>query len=525
MSQTTKPAETIVSVPLSALSPNPNNPRAEITPESVRGLASSIDAVGLLQPLLVAPTSTPDAFVIRAGHRRFAALNLLGAVEVLVVVRPEGEDEGLEVALVENGQREGLDLFAEADTVRQILAKPGMTRDKAAELAGRSPKWIAKRARLGLLAPAVRSALQEGKEFALWPSAWIEEIALLAPNLQERLVLEEEGLYWAADVSSLEELRSEIGRNLRTLRHAMFQISDPALVPAAGSCEQCPKASHNQQAGEDLFGGYSDGDAGELEGSVCTDADCFHGKRAAVVTRKVEEARKKYGPSLLLAFGDSGPQADRALVDLALGDGESNKVLAAWAVNRTTREKGGVPTLYLTGKKAGAVVYSVQVETQRSEGTDATGKRTVERRLELLERRIMKTIIGELEDQVEDVDVSLIVKDERDLLRLVAAYGFDAPSYWNFAGEDSRDRRLDGGSFDREAQTIWAGVSLQILEALRNARGLDAADAEKEAHTVARAIGADWTDLLELGKKQNPTPKALQADVDAELAAGLEEGE
>ena len=137
----------------------------------------------------------------------------------------------------------------------------------------------------------------------------------------------------------------------------------------------------------------------------------------------------------------------------------------------------------------------------------------------------MKTIIGELEDQVEDVDVSLIVKDERDLLRLVAAYGFDAPSYWNFAGEDSRDRRLDGGSVDREAQTIWAGVSLQILEALRNARGLDAADAEKEAHTVARAIGADWTDLLELGKKQNPTPKALQADVDAELAAGLEEGE
>lgn len=115
---------------LEALTPNPLNPRGEISPESVEDLADSIRSQGILQPLLI----TPDGVVV-AGHRRRLAAIKAGLTEVPVLMRQLTEAEQLEIMLVENIQREDLSPVQEAKAYRRLIDS-GMTQADCARRVG-----------------------------------------------------------------------------------------------------------------------------------------------------------------------------------------------------------------------------------------------------------------------------------------------------------------------------------------------------------------------------------------------------
>jgi ParB family chromosome partitioning protein len=103
--------EGLVELPIDQVHPSPNNPREHLT--DIDGLADSIREAGLIQPLVVQPID--GGYQVVAGHRRLAALQLLGRLNAECIVRrPLRSDEELLTMLIENGQRAGLDPIEEA---------------------------------------------------------------------------------------------------------------------------------------------------------------------------------------------------------------------------------------------------------------------------------------------------------------------------------------------------------------------------------------------------------------------------
>ncbi len=152
-------------VPTEAIRPGPFQPRRRFAEEELAALAQSIREKGVLQPLLVRP-STGDAeesFELVAGERRWRAARLVGLAEVPVVVRALDDSEALEMALVENLQREDLSPLEEAEAYDRLLREFGRTQASLAEALGKSRSHVANTVRLLSLPEAVRQRLEAGE--------------------------------------------------------------------------------------------------------------------------------------------------------------------------------------------------------------------------------------------------------------------------------------------------------------------------------------------------------------------------
>ena len=149
------------SVAVGELAPNPAQPRSEIAAEDLEGLAASIAARGVIEPIVVRPQA--GRFQIIAGERRWRAAQLAGLERVPVVVRAASdEDVGL-LALVENLQREDLNPIEEALAFRRLADSGGMTHGAIASEVGRSRTAVTNTLRLLELAPQVRRLVETGK--------------------------------------------------------------------------------------------------------------------------------------------------------------------------------------------------------------------------------------------------------------------------------------------------------------------------------------------------------------------------
>lgn len=127
--------EEITELPTVAIAPNPNQPRTVIDEKAIAELADSIKKVGVLQPLIVRPNE--DGYQIIAGERRWRAARVAGLDRVPVRVMNSTEIESLEMALIENLQREDLNPMEEAHGYRRLISEYEMTQ---AELAGKVSK-------------------------------------------------------------------------------------------------------------------------------------------------------------------------------------------------------------------------------------------------------------------------------------------------------------------------------------------------------------------------------------------------
>lgn len=146
---------------LSQLEPNKNQPRQDFDEEAICSLADSIRQHGVLQPLLVRPLENGH-YQIVAGERRWRACRMLGLDEVPVLVRELSNAETMQLALIENLQRENLNPVEEAAGYRELMDTYSMTQDAVSKIVGRSRSAVANALRLLSLPPKVLQLLRQG---------------------------------------------------------------------------------------------------------------------------------------------------------------------------------------------------------------------------------------------------------------------------------------------------------------------------------------------------------------------------
>jgi len=155
-----KTQASLTKLPLALIKPNPGQPRHIFDPEALEELAASIKEKGLLQPLLVRPKG--DMYELIAGERRFRASQMAGLKEIPVLIRDISEREALEMALIENLQREDLNPIEEANGYKRLL-EMDLTQEAVAQAVGKARVTVTNALRLLQLPPEVLKALEENK--------------------------------------------------------------------------------------------------------------------------------------------------------------------------------------------------------------------------------------------------------------------------------------------------------------------------------------------------------------------------
>lgn len=152
----------IVTLRLSEIEPNRNQPRTSFDEDALAELADSIEKHGLIQPIVVRPT-TSGVYQIVAGERRWRACRMAGLSEVPVVIKELDDQNYYEIALIENLQREDLNAVEESQGYRTLIDTYGLTQEQVAESVGKSRSAITNSLRLLNLDKKALEALKLGK--------------------------------------------------------------------------------------------------------------------------------------------------------------------------------------------------------------------------------------------------------------------------------------------------------------------------------------------------------------------------
>ena len=137
----------IETLPLREIEPDPGQPRKTFDDETLAELSASIAEHGLLQPIAVRPKPS-GGYLIVAGERRWRASRMAGLTEVPVIVKDVTDEQAMELALVENLQREDLDPVEEAAGIRELMTRCDLTQEQAARKLGKSRSALANSLRL-----------------------------------------------------------------------------------------------------------------------------------------------------------------------------------------------------------------------------------------------------------------------------------------------------------------------------------------------------------------------------------------
>lgn len=151
----------IETLPLREIEPDPGQPRKTFDDETLAELSASIAEHGLLQPIAVRPKPS-GGYLIVAGERRWRASRMAGLTEVPVIVKDVTDEQAMELALVENLQREDLDPVEEAAGIRELMIRCDLTQEQAARKLGKSRSALANSLRLLSLPETVLELLKSG---------------------------------------------------------------------------------------------------------------------------------------------------------------------------------------------------------------------------------------------------------------------------------------------------------------------------------------------------------------------------
>lgn len=162
MENESEDSSSTVTLKISELQPNRDQPRRDFDEKSLAELADSISQHGILQPLLVRPF-LDGGYQIVAGERRFRAARMAGLTEVPVVIRDLSDSETMQLALIENLQREDLTPIEEAKGYRQLMDSYGLKQEEVSRVVGKSRPAIANALRLLSLPDDILQLISEGK--------------------------------------------------------------------------------------------------------------------------------------------------------------------------------------------------------------------------------------------------------------------------------------------------------------------------------------------------------------------------
>ncbi len=155
-----KEGDQVLQINREEISVNPQQPRTDFNELSLNNLAESIKEHGIISPLIV--TRKDAGFELIAGERRLRAAKIAGLKKVPVIVRQEGEQKKLELALIENLQRQNLNPLEGAIAYRRLMDEFSLTQEEVAQKLGRARSSIANSLRLLSLAPEIQRALTNG---------------------------------------------------------------------------------------------------------------------------------------------------------------------------------------------------------------------------------------------------------------------------------------------------------------------------------------------------------------------------
>ena len=150
-----------LTLPIDKIEPNPDQPRNQFDEDTLQELSDSIKQYGMLQPILVTPKD--DFYEIIAGERRWRAAKLAGVKEVPVVIKDYSSQEVMEIALIENIQREDLNPIEEAKAYQRLIKDYRLKQDEVAEKVSKSRAAITNSLRLLKLDERVQDMVMEGK--------------------------------------------------------------------------------------------------------------------------------------------------------------------------------------------------------------------------------------------------------------------------------------------------------------------------------------------------------------------------
>jgi ParB family transcriptional regulator, chromosome partitioning protein len=187
-------------IPVSSITPNPFQPRKTFDESALDDLKASIGEYGVLVPIIV--RRSEQGFELVAGERRWRACAALGRATIPAIVRQSDDRDSLEVAIVENLQRENLNPLEEAAGFAQLIEEHDFTQEDVAKRLGKSRPTIANALRLLSLHDAIKAMLVDGRL-----SAGHGKALLAAPESQ-RLALAQRAIHEGLNVRQLEQITS-----------------------------------------------------------------------------------------------------------------------------------------------------------------------------------------------------------------------------------------------------------------------------------------------------------------------------
>lgn len=179
-------SSTINEIAIELIEANPNQPRREFDPQALQELATSIREIGIIQPITLRQVED-NRFQIIAGERRWRASQLVGLKAIPAYIRTISDESVMEMALVENIQREDLNAIEIALAYQHLLDNDGMTQEKVSERVGKSRAAIANYLRLLRLPAQIQLSLQK-KELDMGHARAL--LSLESPSMQIKLYKE-----------------------------------------------------------------------------------------------------------------------------------------------------------------------------------------------------------------------------------------------------------------------------------------------------------------------------------------------
>lgn len=164
-------SHTVAMIPLEEIEVNPFQPRNEFDEEALLELSNSIQIYGLIQPITVRRLSA-NAYQLISGERRLRASKMAGLTEIPAYIRLANDQEMLEMALVENIQRENLNAIEIAITYQRLKDECNLTDDTLAERVGKQRSTITNYRNLLKLPPDIQTAVKEKKYLRVMPKYW-----------------------------------------------------------------------------------------------------------------------------------------------------------------------------------------------------------------------------------------------------------------------------------------------------------------------------------------------------------------
>ena len=174
-------ADSVSKIAVSRIEPNPGQPRKVFTQEALDELAESIRLHGVITPITVRAGKKEGYYQIIAGERRWRAARQAGLDEIPAMVIEASESEVMELALIENLQRQDLNPIEEAEGYQVLMSQYGMTQEETAQRVGKSRSAVANALRLLHLCPPVRAMVEDGR----LTNGHARAILPLSPEMQE----------------------------------------------------------------------------------------------------------------------------------------------------------------------------------------------------------------------------------------------------------------------------------------------------------------------------------------------------